>query len=99
MSNDQWLKELAQVGREQEAEDRARLDERWDRLSCGQLSAEEEKELRALAETSEEARLAYEAFQPLGPDFQARVVDALAGQKQAQAPEAEPRRPRSRVLP
>lgn len=99
MSDDRWLQELAQVGRENEADDRSRLDERWDRLSSGQLSAEEEKELRALAETSAEARLAYEAFRPLGADFQARVVDALAGQKQAQAPVAEPRRPRSRVLP
>ena len=74
MSDDLWLKELAQVIRDREAEERSRLDERWDRLSAGTLSPEEEAELKALAETSEEARDAYEAFRPLGPEFQASVV-------------------------
>lgn len=90
MSEDRWLRELAQVSREQEAEDRSRLDERWDRLSAGQLSPEEEAELRALAETSEEAREAYEAFRPLGPGFQAGVVQAIREQ-------AGP--PRAKLLP
>ncbi len=84
MSNDRWLRELAEVNREQEAEERSRLDERWDRLSGGELSTEEEAELRALAETSEEAREAYEAFRPLGPDFQASVDQAI--QEQARPP-------------
>lgn len=92
MSDDLWLKELAQVKRDEEEEERSRLDERWDRLSAGELSPEEEAELRALAETSEEAREAYEAFRPLGPDFQARVVSAVRAEQKA----AEPRR---RVLP
>lgn len=78
MSDDDfWLKELAQVHREREAEERSRFDERWDRLSAGTLSPEEEAELKALAETSEEARVAYEAFRPLGEDFQARVVQEI----------------------
>ena len=65
----------------------ARFDERWDRLAAGTLSAEEEAELRALAETSEEAREAYEAFRPLGPDFHAAVARAIrtrAGEPGAQ---------------
>jgi hypothetical protein len=86
MNDDLWLKELAQVNRDREAEERSRLDERWDRLSAGELSPEEEAELRALADTSEDARDAYEAFRPLGPDFQASVVQAI--RKQGLAPQA-----------
>lgn len=92
MSDDLWLKELAQVKRDEEDEERSRLDERWDRLSAGELSPEEEAELRALAETSEEAREAYEAFRPLGPDFHARVVSAIRA-------EQKPAAPPPRVLP
>jgi RNA polymerase sigma factor (sigma-70 family) len=55
-------------------------DERWDRLAAGTLSAEEEEELRALADSSPEAREAYKAFKPLGADFQARVVSAINAQ-------------------
>lgn len=80
MSDEHWLKELAQVKRDQEAESGNRLDEHWDRLSAGTLTPEEEAELRALAETSEEARDAYEAFRPLGAEFQARVVQAIRQQ-------------------
>lgn len=94
MSDELWLKELAQVNRDREAEERSRLDESWDRLSAGELSPEEEAELRALAETSGEARDAYEAFRPLGPDFQARVVQAIQKQQdplqQDEATAAEP---------
>lgn len=85
MNDEQWLRELAQVNREQRQDEESRLDERWDRLSRGELSPEEESELRALAETSEEARAAYEAFRPLGPEFQASVVQAI--RKQGLAPE------------
>ncbi|HEX6901832.1 MAG TPA: hypothetical protein VF789_19080 [Thermoanaerobaculia bacterium] len=77
---DPWLRELAKVNREKQDAERNRLDERWDRLSSGDLSPEEEAELRALAETSEEAREAYEAFRPLGPDFHARVARAIREQ-------------------
>jgi hypothetical protein len=52
----------------------ARFDERWDRLSAGTLTEEEAAELRALAASSAAAREAYEAFRPLGPEFQAAVV-------------------------
>lgn len=80
MSVDPWLRELANVNRERQAEQRSRLDERWDRLSGGDLSPEEEAELRALAETSEEAKEAYEAFRPLGPGFHAGVAKTLRDQ-------------------
>ncbi len=86
MSDDFLLKELAQVIRDREAEERGRFDERWDRLSAGELSPEEEAGLRTLAETSEDARAAYEAFRPLGPDFQARVVQAIQEQRPAPKP-------------
>ena len=72
------MRELGHLAKEEEGEERSRLDERWDRLAAGTLSAEEEAELRALAETSPEAREAWEAFRPLGPEFQARVVERIA---------------------
>lgn len=78
MSEDRLLRDLGQLAKEEEGAERARLDERWDRLAAGTLTAEEEAELRALAETSPEAREAWEAFRPLGPEFQARVVEKIA---------------------
>lgn len=98
MNDDPLMRRLAQVQREELDAEQASLDERWDRLSAGELSPEDEAELRALAETSEDARQAYEAFRPLGPEFQARVVGAL--QEQRVAPELEEGpRPPARVLP
>jgi hypothetical protein len=90
MNDDRWLQELAQIKRDQEADERSRLDERWDLLSSGELSAEEEAELRTLAATSEEAREAYEAFRPLGPEFQARVVEAARAQLVSSIPQPKP---------
>lgn len=87
---DLLLSELADLARQDGAE-KARFDERWDRLAAGTLTAEEEVELRALAETSPEAREAWEAFRPLGPEFQARVVEKIAAEL--------PRERRARVLP
>ena len=96
MSDELWLRELAQVNREQQEDEQARLDERWDRLSRGELTPDEEAELRALAETSEEARAAYEAFRPLGPEFHASVVRAV--QAQGLASEPRPGEAPARVL-
>jgi hypothetical protein len=75
--NDLLLKELGKLARSQEEAEKARLDERWDRLAAGTLTAEEETELRALATSSPEAGEAYVAFKPLGAEFQARVVSAI----------------------
>jgi hypothetical protein len=93
--NDDWLRELAQVNQEDQAEGRSRLDERWDRLSAGELSPEEEAELLALAESSDEGREAYEAFRPLGPEFEAKVVQAIREQG---LPDAAPKPP-AKLLP
>lgn len=92
MNEDRLLRDLGDLAREQDAEEAARLDERWDRLSGGALSPEEEEELRALAGSSPEAGEAWEAFRPLGPEFQAGVVQALLEARKAEAPPA-------RVLP
>jgi len=93
--SDDLRRELTQVNREIQDEERRRLDERWDRLSSGELSAEEEAELRALAASSEEAREAWEAFRPLGPDFHASVVRAIRDQGSApvDAPAKAPAEP------
>src|SRR5437764_11291310 len=96
---DQLLKELGALARREEEAEKSRLDERWDRLAAGTLTAEEDAELKALAASSPEAREAYEAFRPLGADFQARVVSAIQTERAADAPRPEPPETRSRVLP
>ncbi len=104
---------MTRAAREEQEAEEARLDERWDRLSAGELSAEEEAELRALAAGSEEGRQAFEAFRPLGPGFQARMVQEIqalqAGAQEAasaaaevpdtSAPAPAGRETRGRVLP
>jgi hypothetical protein len=85
MDEDGLLRELARAAREEAAE-RERWDERWDRLAAGELSAKEEAELRDLAARSPEAAQAYEAFRPLGPEFQARVLGAIRTQSAAESP-------------
>ncbi|HSU82820.1 MAG TPA: hypothetical protein VLR69_10395 [Thermoanaerobaculia bacterium] len=99
MNKDQLLGELGGLARQEGEAEKARLDERWDRLAAGTLTPEEEAELKALAESSPEARETYEAFRPLGADFQARVVGAINAERAADAPRPEPAEPRSRVLP
>ncbi|HYH45619.1 MAG TPA: hypothetical protein VEG34_08025 [Thermoanaerobaculia bacterium] len=102
--DDTGWRELTRAAREEQEAEESRLDQRWDRLSAGELTAEEEAELRALAAGSEEGRAAYEAFRPLGPDFQARVVQELralqAGGAAAESAAAvADEEPRNRVLP
>src|SRR5260370_40628918 len=102
MSEDTLLHELGRLAQEENEAEEARRDERWERLAAGTPSAEEDQALRALAATSPAAREAYEAFRPLGADFQARVVGAIESELQRRAPTGEPgepREPRSRLLP
>src|SRR5947209_1589767 len=79
--SDRLLRELGDMERSEAKAEEARFDERWDRLAAGTLTAEEDAELKALAESSPEAREAYEAFRPLGADFQARVVSAINAER------------------
>jgi hypothetical protein len=83
MSEDSLLHELGRLAKEEDEAAKALLDERWDRLAAGTLSAEEDEALRALATRSPAAREAYEAFRPLGAEFQARMVTALAAELRA----------------
>ena len=99
MSEDPLLHELGRLAQEEKEAEDARRDERWDRLAAGTLGAEEDAALRTLAATSPAAREAYEAFRPLGADFQARVAEALASEFRRAAVAAEPREARSRLLP
>lgn len=79
--SDRLLRELGDLARSETKAEEARFDDRWDRLAAGTLTAEEEAELKALAESSPEIREAYQAFQPLGADFQARVVSKINAQR------------------
>lgn len=99
MTDDRLLRDLGNLARRQEEAEQARFDERWNRLAAGTLTAAEEAELKALAESSPEAREAYEAFRPLGAGFQARMVDAAAAELASEAPKARPEEPRPRLLP
>ena len=92
---DRWLRDLGELARQDDEADQARFDERWDRLAAGTLTAEEAAELEALAESAPDGGEAYEAFRPLGADFQARMV-AAASAELAGAPPAEPQ---ARLLP
>ena len=81
MNEDRFLRELGDQARREDEAEKARFDERWDRLAAGTLTAAEDAELKALAESSPEAREAYEAFRPLGADFQARVMSAINAER------------------
>jgi hypothetical protein len=83
--DDDLLRELGEMARHEAESERARWDERWDRLAAGTLAAEEEAELRRLALASPEAAEAYEAFRPLGAEFHAAVAAAIAAQAGAAA--------------
>jgi hypothetical protein len=97
--DDRILRELGELARQEDEADQARFDERWDRLAAGTLTAEEDAELKVLAATSPEAREAYEAFRPLGADFQARMVAAAQEQLASYARQVEPPEPRPLPLP
>src|SRR4051812_40067629 len=97
--DDLLLKELGKLARREEEAESARFDERWDRLAAGTLTAEEEAELKAFAESSPEARETYQAFRPLGADFQTLVVSAINAERASEASEAEHREEKPRVLP
>ena len=77
MTDDTWIRELARVAKEEQEGEAVLLDERWDRLSRGDLPESEDAELRALASSSEDAREAYELFRPFSAATQARMLAAL----------------------
>lgn len=74
MHDDELLRRLAEAVRDDEREERERLDPRWDELAAGRLPAEEEAALRSEAEGSMAGKEAWSAFSPLGAGFRARVV-------------------------
>jgi hypothetical protein len=75
MNDEELMKALGRTARAEPA-----LDERWDRLAAGTLSDAERDALLEEAARSESAAAAYEAFRPLGAEFQARVVHRLLGE-------------------
>src|SRR5436853_420723 len=91
--SDRLLRELGDLARSETKAEEARFDERWDRLAAGTLTAEEDAELKALAESSPETREAYEAFRPLGADFQARVVSAINSERSPKPQPLPPPKP------
>ncbi len=96
---DRLLRDLGDLARSEAEAEEACFGDRWDRLAAGTLTADEEAELKALAESSPEHREAYEAFRPLGADFQARVLSAIEAEQGGETPQLAPPEPRPRVLP
>lgn len=84
--DDSLLRELGAWARDRAAVEREQLDDRWDRLAAGALTPEEEAELRAEAEGSAEGAAALAAFQPLGPETEARIVAQIRAQRAAERP-------------
>jgi hypothetical protein len=99
MTEDRILRELGHLAKEEKEAEQARLDERWDRMAAGTLTPEEEAELKALADSSPETRETFEAFRPLGSEFQARVVNEIAREIEKDKPETEPQPTPARILP
>lgn len=81
------LEQLSQLRREEELEERAFLDERWDRLAAGKLTEAENDELLGLVDASGEAHEKYLAFKPLGPSFEKNLVASIRAQQQAEREE------------
>lgn len=91
MSEDSLLRNLGHLAKDENGLVRTKFDERWDRLAAGTLTAEEEAELRNLAEESPDSQEAYEMFRPLGEEFQSRMVDRLVSEVEDRTPRREPR--------
>ena len=89
MADEDWLEELADLARDEHAEEAERLD-RWQALSEGRLTDDEVAALQTEAKTSEEASAALEAFRPLGPEFEQRMVEAARFQLGTRAPAEAP---------
>jgi hypothetical protein len=97
MSDDELLKELARVAREQKQD--GKLDERWDGLSAGTLSDEERAELERLAAQSPEGKEAHEAFRPLDAAARERISARLEQELAPARPQAPAERREAKVLP
>lgn len=95
--SDRLLRALGDLARSETKAEEARFDERWDRLAAGTLTAEEEAELKALAESSPEYQEAYEAFRPLGAEFQARVVSKIKRRRRVIPFPLPPVSPRAKI--
>jgi hypothetical protein len=92
MNTDELMLSLAEIAREEQegcdrdTEDRSTEDRNsgispelpWEALAEGHLDQEQKETLRRAAEESATAMAAYEAFRPLGPDFEARMQAAVA---------------------
>jgi len=96
MTDEELLKAMGRAARADQP-----LDERWDKLAAGELTDAERDELLEAAAHSEEAADAYEAFRPLGAEFEARVVERLragrAGAARSSAPGAAAEAPPGRA--
>ena len=99
MTEDRLTEELARVAREEEVKQRRLLDERWDFLAAGDLSAEDRRELEARAGESATGAAAWEAFRPLGADFRQQLAAKLTAAAGAEEPVAPKTPVKGQVVP
>lgn len=89
MNEEKLLQELAEIARDDAERELSRLDRRWDDLAAGELDSGEVERLRERSRESAEMAEAYEAFQPLAPEFRSRMVEAARFQlARGSSPEA-----------
>jgi hypothetical protein len=74
MNDERLLKDLARLERARSAAD---PEPAWDRLAAGTASAEQVAHWQAEARESASTAAAWEAFQPLEPEFRAALVERL----------------------
>ncbi|RMH16598.1 MAG: hypothetical protein D6696_17825, partial [Acidobacteria bacterium] len=79
-SDDELLRTLGRIARQERDEERAHLDDRWDAFCEGRLPEEEVAALRAAAADDAAAQRAYDAFRPLGASFRRRLAERLGEQ-------------------
>ncbi len=89
MNDEELLQALAQCSRDEVSAERSRFDRRWDGLSAGELTTDEERELQELAASSPEHAQALEAFYPLDEEFRARTVSLLQARTGSGLPQQE----------
>ena len=92
MKEDKFLQSLARVAREDRlaqpeeegnaeppsaGQPDAHLDARWEDLCLGKLGVSESEDMRRLGRSSDEGKVLYEAFRPLGPEFEARMLEQV----------------------
>ena len=84
------LEALGKFARDEQGRDQSRFDDRLRRLCDGTLLPEEHDRLLADTQKSEELRLDYQTFSPLGESFQQKVLEKMRNRGNGSGDESAP---------